>query len=67
MPRMGGEDLAGKIKSLCPGIRVVLTSGYTENISIHSGNLKEGEAFLKKPYSPRALAYKIREVLDRQP
>jgi hypothetical protein len=54
------------MESLYPGIRVLLASGYTENIAIHSGSLKESEAFLKKPYSPRGLSYKIRKILDRK-
>lgn len=67
MPGMGGKELADKLKSICPDIRVLFTSGYTENMTIHSGHFKMGEAFLQKPFSPRALTYKIREVLDRQP
>jgi CheY-like chemotaxis protein len=66
MPGMGGKELADKLKSLRPDIRVIFASGYTENMAIHSGNFKIGEAFLQKPFSPRALAYKIREVLDQQ-
>ena len=66
MPGIGGKELADRPKPLWPGIRVILASGYTENMSIQSGNLGSDEAFLQKPYSPRALAYKIREVLDRR-
>jgi PAS domain S-box-containing protein len=64
MPQMGGQELAEKLKPLCPGVRVVFMSGYTENASIHAGRLNSGEDFLQKPFSPRALAHKIRQVLD---
>jgi len=65
MHGMGGKELADKLKTLRPGIRVIMASGYTENISIQSGKLGKDEVFLQKPFSPRALAHKIREVLDR--
>jgi len=66
MPGMDGKELADRVRSLCPGIQVLLTSGYTDNLIIHSGNLKAWEAFLKKPYSLKSLSFKIREVLDRK-
>jgi PAS domain S-box-containing protein len=65
MPQMGGKELSEKFKSLYPKSRIIFTSGYTENIQIHSGDLRQEEAFLPKPFSQKAIAYKIREVLDR--
>jgi len=63
MSGMDGRQLADKLKILRPNIRVLFSSGYTENMTIHLGKLGTGEAFLQKPYSLKVLACKIREVL----
>jgi hypothetical protein len=39
-------------------------SGYTDNVIAQGGVLEEGLAFLQKPFTPRALCQKLREVLD---
>ena len=65
MPRIGGRELAAQLKVFWPKIRIVFTSGYTENISIHQGMLNNGDGFLQKPFSPVVLASKVRETLDK--
>ncbi len=65
MPHMGGEDLAGKLRAAHPGLKVLFVSGYTESGGALRGALDENMAFLQKPFTPRALAGKIRELLDR--
>ena len=64
MPLMGGKALADQLTTLYPDIRVLYTSGYTENMTIHHGQLGARAAFIQKPASPAALARKVREVLD---
>jgi PAS domain S-box-containing protein len=64
MPGMNGKILADKVRILRPGIRVLFTSGYTENAIAHHGVLDEGIRFISKPYAPRSLARKVRDVLD---
>jgi PAS domain S-box-containing protein len=65
MPQMGGKELADRLKPLRPGIKVLFTSGYTDNAIVHHGVLEPGIDFLQKPFSPITLAQKVRKVLDR--
>jgi PAS domain S-box-containing protein len=64
MPGMNGRQLAERLRAIQPEARVLYTSGYAENVIIHRGVLSEGLHFIGKPYSPQALAAKVREVLD---
>jgi CheY-like chemotaxis protein len=65
MPQMGGKELANQLKLLRPDVKVLYTSGYTDDAIVHHGVLEAGTHFLQKPFSPVALAQKVREVLDR--
>jgi two-component system, cell cycle sensor histidine kinase and response regulator CckA len=64
MPHLNGRDLADRVHSLHPHIRILFTSAYAENAAIHQGLLGKGMLFLQKPYTPSSLAHKLREVLD---
>ncbi len=63
MPEMGGPELAGQLGTLRPGIKVIFTSGYSEAAIARQDVLDPAVAFIQKPYRPKALARKIREVL----
>jgi CheY-like chemotaxis protein len=65
MPQMGGKELADQLKILRPDIKVLYTSGYTDNAIVHQGVLNPGTHFLQKPFSLKTLSHKVREVLDR--
>jgi PAS domain S-box-containing protein len=62
---MNGRELAEAITRQRPNVRVLYTSGYTENAIVHHGRLDPGVALLNKPYRKKDLAEKLREVLDR--
>ena len=63
MPGMTGQELADRLRPLRPEMEVVFMSGYMENETVHPHALKAGANFLAKPFSPDALATKVREVL----
>jgi len=64
MPGMSGRALADRLVLLHPAMKVLYTSGYTDDAIVQRGVLTTGTAFLQKPYAPDALARKVRDVLD---
>jgi CheY-like chemotaxis protein len=65
MPRMGGKVMADWLKASFPDLKVLFTSGYTDDAIAHHGVLDAGVDFLPKPYTPSALAHKVRAMLDK--
>ena len=63
MPGINGRQLANEILRIKPGLRVLFTSGYTENAIIHHGRLDEGVLLLAKPYRKSDMAIMIRKAL----
>jgi PAS domain S-box-containing protein len=61
--RMNGRQLADAVVARRPGMKVLYTSGYTDDAIVHEGHLDPGVALLRKPYRKAELAQKIREVL----
>jgi PAS domain S-box-containing protein len=64
MPGMDGRELADQLARARHGIRIVYTSGYTDDAVIRDGTRLPGRAFMQKPYATAALLRKIRELLD---
>jgi PAS domain S-box-containing protein len=65
MPHMSGKELADRVRVLYPHTKILFTSAYTENAIVDQGVLNKGVALLQKPFTPSALARKVREVLDQ--
>jgi FixJ family two-component response regulator len=66
MPLMGGKVMAEWLKTTYPGLSILFTSGYTDDAIAQHGVLEPDVAFLPKPYTPAALARKVREILDAE-
>jgi CheY-like chemotaxis protein len=64
MPTMGGRELAERITQYYPNIRVLFTSGYTDDAIIRQGMLTEEMNFIQKPFTYEMLAKKVRDSLD---
>jgi signal transduction histidine kinase/ligand-binding sensor domain-containing protein len=64
MPRMGGVELAARMARQRPGLPVLFMSGYVDSTVGAQGGLPEGAALLHKPFTPSALAARVREALD---
>jgi PAS domain S-box-containing protein len=64
MPRMSGRELVTTLQEHTPDLKVLFTSGYTENSIAHHGVLDPGVEFLGKPFGRDGLLRKVREVLD---
>jgi PAS domain S-box-containing protein len=66
MPVLGGRELADRVVLLRPDIKVLYVSGYTDDAIVRNGIFADEVQFLHKPFSPDALAEKVREVLDQK-
>ena len=62
MPEMNGHDLAQRLLSLRPELRVLYISGYTPDVVRTRGVIAHQEAFLQKPFSAAALTQAIRNL-----
>ena len=64
MPQMGGPELAKRLARTRPDMKVLCTSGYTDDSIVRHGVLDARFAYLQKPITPESLTTKVREVLD---
>jgi PAS domain S-box-containing protein len=64
MPGINGLQVASRLRPLRPGMRVLYLSGYSEEAIARQGVIGSQIAFLQKPFAPKDLANKVREVLD---
>ncbi len=64
MPHMSGKELADRVRAMFSDTMILFTSAYTEGAIAHQGVLDPGVELLQKPFTPRAMAQKIRAMLD---
>ncbi|HYK87774.1 MAG TPA: response regulator [Acidobacteriota bacterium] len=64
MPEMDGLTLSEHLLSACPGMQVLYMSGHSPEFTAHNLHAEQVGHFIQKPFSPAALAQKVREVLD---
>ena len=63
LPLMSGRQLAERLATMRPAMKVVFMSGYTDDAILQHGVLDSGVAYLQKPLTPASLTRKVREVL----
>ena len=63
MPGMDGGQLAQRLRLLCPESKVLYMSGHAAEVISGRGLLDAGVAYIQKPFTPDALALKVRKVL----
>jgi CheY-like chemotaxis protein len=64
MPQMSGPELAKRLTSVRPHMKVLCMSGYTDDSIVRHGVLEAHIAYLQKPITPETLTTRVREVLD---
>lgn len=64
MPAMKKPAVFEQVRRYHPKVKVLYMSGYTDNVIANRGVLKQGAAFLQKPFSMESLSAKVREVID---
>jgi two-component system cell cycle sensor histidine kinase/response regulator CckA len=64
MPNMNGWELVERVRALQPQVNFLFMSGYPQREVDAGGSLPINEPFLQKPFSPKGLKEKVREILD---
>jgi two-component system cell cycle sensor histidine kinase/response regulator CckA len=64
MPNMTGPELVERLAAVNDGLRVLYVSGYTDGQIAQRSTTGPGRDLLLKPFTPRVLAQKVRELLD---
>ena len=65
MPVVGGAELVRRLRQDAPGVRVLFMSGYSGGTAVEEAMSLTAGPVLQKPFDPRDLARRVREVLDR--
>jgi PAS domain S-box-containing protein len=65
MPKMNGGEAYDAMRSTAPNVPILFCSGYSKDVMASQGGVEEGMNFLPKPFTPKELLMKIREVLDQ--
>jgi CheY-like chemotaxis protein len=66
LPKVSAKELVAELRRRKPDLKVLYTSGYTENTVVHQGVVDADVNFLAKPYLPSDLTRAVRAVLDKK-
>lgn len=64
MPKINGEEVYQEIKKVKSDIMAIFTSGYDEDFLYHKGVLEEGKELILKPFLPKELLIKVKDILN---
>jgi signal transduction histidine kinase/CheY-like chemotaxis protein len=64
MPGMNGREMAERLQSARPGLKVLFVSGHTDDQAMLEGVADQNLEFLQKPYSRGALIHRVRQMLN---
>jgi CheY-like chemotaxis protein len=64
MPVMGGRELAARLSLMYPQLKILFTSGYTDDEILKGGTMEPGRSFIQKPFTPESLLRTARAMLD---
>lgn len=67
MPKLNGAELARRLRTARPGLRILFLSGYSAGTGVHDWKAVPGCGFLQKPFSHDTLAVIVRQLLDAKP
>ena len=67
MPRVSGPELVRRLSTICPRLRVVYMSGYSEEGDLSVMSDEDRAVVLQKPFAPKLLQAEVRKILDRGP
>jgi signal transduction histidine kinase len=67
MPGLSGPELAQRLQSARPPLRVLYISGYPHDVIAHYGGVGSATIILQKPFTPDMVARQVREILDAAP
>jgi CheY-like chemotaxis protein len=65
MPVMGGRELSTRLLAMWPQMKILFTSGYTDDTILAEATMQPGTSFIQKPFTPDSLLPVVRAMLDR--
>ena len=65
MPKKNGKEVGEAIRKVSPKMKILFSSGYTDEIVTNKEMREDSFEFIQKPYPPKSLLLKVREILDK--
>jgi len=65
MPKLSGPEAFHRIEAIRPGLPVVFATGYSAEVELLNSLMEDHRHLVQKPYNPKTLARKVRQLLDR--